>query len=114
MARDGYRLGVDFGTSSTVAALGGPDGRVRPLLFDGSPLLSSAVFAGAELLTGSDAERAGVLVPAGLEPHPKRRIDDGTVWLGGQAVPAVDLIAAVLGRVAARARQVAGAPPADV
>ena len=41
-----FRLGVDFGTSSTVAVLSWPDGRAKPLLFDGSPLLPSAVFAG--------------------------------------------------------------------
>ncbi|WP_203899101.1 hypothetical protein [Virgisporangium aliadipatigenens] len=38
----GYRLAVDFGTSTTVAMLADPQGRVRPLLFDASPLLSSA------------------------------------------------------------------------
>ncbi|TQS44594.1 Hsp70 family protein [Cryptosporangium phraense] len=111
-----FRLGVDFGTSSTVAALLGPDGRVRPLLFDSSPLLSSAVFLGpdATVLTGADAERAGVANPAGLEPNPKRRIDDGTVWLGEREVGVVDLIATVLGRVAAEAYRVTGAPPAGV
>jgi WD40 repeat protein/actin-like ATPase involved in cell morphogenesis len=106
-----FRLGVDFGTSHTVAALLGPDGRVRPLLFDGSPLLVSAVYAGPAgtgLLTGVDALRAAVGDPAGLEPHPKRRIDDGTVWLGGRELRVVDLIAAVLSRVASEAQRVAG------
>ncbi|MEO3928873.1 Hsp70 family protein [Micromonosporaceae bacterium B7E4] len=88
----------------------GPDGRVRPLLFDGSPLLASAVFAGpgTGVLVGVDALRAAVGYPAGLEPHPKRRIDDGTVWLGEQELPVVDLVAAVLSRVAAEAGRVAG------
>jgi actin-like ATPase involved in cell morphogenesis len=40
-----YRVGIDLGTSNTAAVLSFPDGRVRPLLFDGSPLLPSAVFA---------------------------------------------------------------------
>ena len=113
---DTYRLGIDFGTSSTVAALVGPDGRSRPLLFDSSPLLPSAVFVGpdATSLTGADAERAGLAYPAGLEPNPKRRIDDGTVWLGEREVAVVDLVAAVLGRVAAEARRVTGATPAGV
>src|SRR5262249_44992492 len=35
---DSCLLGVDFGTSTTIAMLRWPDGRVRPLLFDGSPL----------------------------------------------------------------------------
>jgi molecular chaperone DnaK (HSP70) len=104
------RLGVDFGTSHTVAVMLGPDGRVRPLLFDGSPLLASAVFAGpgTDVLVGTAALRAAVGRPSGLEPHPKRRIDDGTVWLGERELPVVDLVAAVLARVADEARRVAG------
>ena len=58
---NGYRLGIDFGTSTTVAVLSWSDGRIRPLLFDGTPLLPSAVYADApaalpvQLLVGSDA-----------------------------------------------------------
>jgi actin-like ATPase involved in cell morphogenesis len=110
------RLGIDFGTSSTVAALAGPDGRVRPLLFDGSPLLPSAVFAGPGIgvLVGADAVRAAVGYPAGFEPNPKRRVDDGTVWLGEREYPVLDLVAAVLRQVAAEAARVAGATPDEV
>ncbi|GFJ83479.1 hypothetical protein Phou_076590 [Phytohabitans houttuyneae] len=108
------RLGIDFGTSATVAVLAGPAQRIRPLLFDGSPLLPSAVFAGADLLTGVDAERSALARPGGLEPNPKRRIDDGTVWLGEREVSVVDLVAAVLGRVAAEARRVTGGPLDEV
>jgi len=39
MSSDAYQLGVDFGTSNTVAVLRGSGGRVGPPLFDGSPLL---------------------------------------------------------------------------
>ena len=39
----GYRLGIDFGTSNTVAVLVAPTGRHSVLLFDGSPTLPSAV-----------------------------------------------------------------------
>ena len=101
MTAAGYRLGIDFGTSNTVAALAGPDGRVRPLMFDGSPLLASAVFAdtGPDVLVGADAVRAAVGSPAGLESNPKRRIDDGTLWLGEREHPVGTLIAAVLERV---------------
>jgi molecular chaperone DnaK (HSP70) len=110
MVGETYRLGVDLGSSNTVAAVCGPDGRVRPLLFDGSPLLPSAVFAGpdARLLVGADALRAAVGSPAGLEPNPKRRIDDRTVWLGEREHPVAGLLAAVLARVAAEAHRVAG------
>jgi WD40 repeat protein len=111
-----YRLGIDFGTSSTVGAIVGADGRARLLLFDASPLLPSAVFVGPgrALLTGMDAVRAGLSAPAALEPNPKRCIDDGTVWLGEQEVEVVDLLAATLSRIGGEARRVAGQAPAGV
>src|SRR5215212_8127193 len=54
------RLGIDLGTSNTVAVLESGDGTVRPVIFDGSELLPSAVFlgSGGELLTGRDALHA--------------------------------------------------------
>src|SRR5436190_3004619 len=116
MIAEGYRLGIDFGTSTTVAMLAYPDGRVHPLLFGGSPLLASAVFAGPglQILTGFDAERAAMACPDGFDANPKLRIDEGMVWLGEREVPLVELIAAVLGRVAAEACQVAGGRPGTV
>nr|MDT0662829.1 Hsp70 family protein [Micromonospora sp. DSM 115978] len=110
------RLGIDFGTSTTVAALTDSDGRVRPLLFDASPLLPSAVFAASDstLLVGVDAHRAAVADPGGYEANPKRCVDDGTVWLGERELPVVDLIAAALARVAAEAVRVLGRRPDDV
>lgn len=97
-----HALGVDFGTSNTVAVARWPDGRARPILVDGSPLLPSAVYAepGGDLNVGRDAVHSARLDPARFEPNPKRRIDDGTVLLGDQELPVVDLIAAVLARVA--------------
>ncbi|WP_345136020.1 Hsp70 family protein [Dactylosporangium darangshiense] len=93
-----------------------PSGRVVPLLFDSSPLLSSAVYAGPDgtLLVGLDAERAAAGHPAGLERNPKRRIDEGSVWLADRAVAVVDLIAALLVRIAGEARRVAGRAPDEV
>ncbi|MEV0128778.1 Hsp70 family protein [Dactylosporangium sp. NPDC050688] len=109
------RLGVDFGTSSTVAVLQRPDGTSGALLFDGSPLLASAVFAAPDaLLTGLDAVRAASGDPAAFEPHPKRHIDDGTLWLGGREIPVTDVVAAVFARVDAEARRVAGGPAEQV
>lgn len=109
-------LGIDFGTSTTVAMLAGADGVARPLLFDASPLLSSAVFAapGGDLLTGADAERAAVAYPAAYEPNPKRRVDERTVLLGEREITVVDLVAAVLRRVAAEAERATGTPPRTV
>lgn len=117
MVARGYRLGIDFGTSTTVAVLAGPDGPAKPLLFDASPLLPSAVHArpGAEgLLTGADAERAALVDPASLELNPKRRIDDGTLWLGDRELPVSEVVAAVLARVVSEARRVAGGVPERV
>lgn len=106
----GYRLGIDFGTSTTVGVLRRPDGDVRPLLIDGSPLLPSAVYAAGDgrLLVGRDAVHAARSDPSRLENSPKRRIGDGTVLLGDRELDAVDLVAAVLGRVGEEANRVAG------
>lgn len=109
MSIDRHWLGVDFGTSNTVAILGWPDGRTRPLLFDGSPQLPSAVFAEPEgrLLVGASAIRAGRAYPERLEPYPKRCIDQPAVYLGNSpAVPVPALIEAVLRRVADEAARV--------
>jgi actin-like ATPase involved in cell morphogenesis len=106
----GFRLGVDFGTSTTIAMLRRPDGRVQPLLFDGSPLLSSAVLFGPDgrLHTGRDAAHLARSAPERLEPNPKRRVDDTSVLLGDAEVGVRDLVAAVLQRVATEAARVAG------
>jgi molecular chaperone DnaK (HSP70) len=104
----GRRLAVDFGTTHTVAVLA----PATPLLFDASPLLSSAVaFETGRLLTGRDAVRTGQLDPARYEPNPKLRIDDGQVLLGETSVAVEELIAAPLRRVATEAARHLGALP---
>src|SRR3982750_421997 len=97
MPAPGFALGVDFGTSNTVAMLRWPDGRARPLLIDGSPLMPSAVYAdpNGHLLGGRDAVHSARLDPGRYEPNPKRRIDDQNVLLGERELPVVDLLAAV-------------------
>ncbi|OLB74860.1 MAG: hypothetical protein AUI14_22410 [Actinobacteria bacterium 13_2_20CM_2_71_6] len=79
----------------------------RALLFDGSPLLASGVFAARDggLHTGRDAERLSLVEPARFEPYPKRRVDDGTVLLGGSELPTAALLGAVLRRGAQEAWQ---------
>ncbi|MEV4345564.1 Hsp70 family protein [Actinoplanes sp. NPDC049596] len=115
---DGYVLGVDLGTSHTVAMLRRPDGRTRPLLFDGRPLLPSAVFLDptGRLHVGADALRLGQADPGRLEPHPKRHVDQDTVMLGdGATVGVADLLAALLEAVAREAVATAGfLPPAVI
>ena len=109
----GFRLGVDFGTSTTIAMLRRPDGRVQPLLFDGSPLLSSAVLLGPDgrLHTGRDAAHLARSAPERLEPNPKRRIDESTVLLGNTEVPTREMLASVLRAVAVGVAEVTRTPP---
>lgn len=111
-----HALGVDFGSSNTVAVARWPDGRARPILVDGSPLLPSAVYAepDGDLIAGRDAVHSARIDPARFEPNPKRRVDDGMVLLGEREVPVADLIAAVLARVAEEWRRTVGPAPTDV
>lgn len=108
----GWTLAIDLGTSHTVAALRRPDGRTQEVLFDGTPLLPSAVYAAADgvLLTGRDAQHSARRAPQRFEPNPKLRVDEPSVLLGVE-VAVVDLFAAVLRRVGAEARRVAAADP---
>src|SRR3954462_11193653 len=113
----GYRLGIDYGTSNTAAVIQEPDGRTRPLLFDGFPQLPSSVCVGADgrgLLVGREAIHAARVRPERFEPHPKRRIDDGTGLLGDGEYPVTHLIAAVLAQVRSEAVRTMGGPPAAV
>ncbi|MDR7277161.1 ABC transporter substrate-binding protein [Catenuloplanes atrovinosus] len=106
------RLGIDFGTSNTVAVLAGAGGDRTLLMFDGTPALPSAVlWSGEGPLTGADALYGARGRPELLEPSPKARVDDGTVLLGTHEVPVTALIAAVLRRVWAEATRVAGRAP---
>jgi molecular chaperone DnaK len=109
-------LAIDFGTSNTVATLRTPDGRMRPLLFDGAPLLPSAVYVDStgRVLVGQDATHSARIDPGRFEPNPKRRIDDGVVFLGGAELPVPELFSHVLGTAAAEARRQLGAPPDEV
>ncbi|GAB3844764.1 hypothetical protein ACFPIJ_56920 [Dactylosporangium cerinum] len=108
-------LGIDFGTSHTVASVVFPDGRSEALLFDSSPLLASGVYAdNGKLLVGRDGERAARMNPAPYEPNPKRRIDDGVLLLGSAEIPVIEAVGAVLGRVRQEARRVLGASPSKV
>jgi len=110
------QLTIDYGTVTTKAILAWPDGRWTTLLVDGSPLLSSAVYADPDgtLYTGTQAWQHAPTQPQCLEPEPRRRIREGTIQLGTRAVEALDLIAATLRRVGAEATRVAGQPVGQV
>jgi hypothetical protein len=111
-----YLLSVDLGTSHTVAVLVWPDGRTRPLLFDGSPVMPSAVFLdpGGIIHTGRDAERLALTAPERFEPNPKQRIGDGTMLLGDREIPVAAALAAILSRVARTAVESVGHLPNTV
>ncbi|MBG6065384.1 Hsp70 family protein [Micromonospora ureilytica] len=113
---EGFALGVDLGTSNTVAVLRWPDGRTRALLMDGQPLSPSAVYADPDgtLHTGWDARRLAQADPARFEANPKRRVDEPTVRLGDRAYPPADLLAAVLAAVARTAVGAVGFLPSAV
>ncbi|WP_415646657.1 Hsp70 family protein [Stackebrandtia soli] len=114
-APPGYILGVDLGTSHTVAVIRWPDGRSRPLLVDGAPVMPSAVFVdeAGHTHVGRDAQRLAQIDPSRFEPNPKHRIGEGSILLGDRDVPAVALLAAVLRNVAAKAVESVGQlPPA--
>jgi Hsp70 protein/Kelch motif len=104
----GYAVGIDLGTSNTVAVIRSPDGRCRPVLFDGAPVMPSAVYVdpSGPLVVGRDAQRLAMLDPARFEPNPKRRIDEPMVLLGDRELSTVDLLAAVLRAVAHAAGEV--------
>ncbi|WP_016700777.1 Hsp70 family protein [Actinoalloteichus spitiensis] len=107
-------LAVDFGTSNTVAAVRtSPHERPRLLAVDGWQALPSAVWLApdGELVVGIDAQRQARLDPSRYEPTPKLRVDEAEVLLGDRVVPVVDLIAAVLRRVAGEARRQLGGEP---
>ena len=113
---DACRLAVDFGTSNTVALLSLPGRNPTLLLFDGNPLLPSAVCATnpGELLVGADAVNAAPMYPQGYEPHPKRHIDDRVLLLDRVEVDIARAIGTVLGRVVEEAARVAGGRPGEV
>ncbi|GAA4252072.1 hypothetical protein GCM10022255_047160 [Dactylosporangium darangshiense] len=97
-APGGFVVGIDLGTSNTVAVIRSPDGRRRPVLFDGAPLMPSAVFLqdNGQLAVGRDAIRLAQLDPGRYEPNPKRRIDEPMVLLGNAEIPTVHMLAAIL------------------
>ena len=109
------RVAVDFGTSSTCIAISVRAREPQVVAVDGSPLMSSAVYAAPDgtLFVGQEADRQAAVDPSRYEPHPKRRIDETELLLGASVVQVRDAITAVLVRAVAEARRVAGGVPVD-
>ena len=94
-----WTLGIDFGTTFTVAAVHHND-RTEVLEIDGQQRFPSAVFLNEDgsVLVGASAERRGAAEPGRLERTPKRYLDVGQppIALGGNLVDVTVLVAAVL------------------
>jgi molecular chaperone DnaK (HSP70) len=109
-------VAVDFGTSSTCTVTSVDGAEPQVVVIDGQPLLPSAVFAGTDgtLFVGHEAERHAAVDPSRFEPHPKRRIDEGSLLLGNSVLTVGDAVRAVLRRAVAEARHCAGGAVVDL
>lgn len=109
-------LTVDLGTSHAVAVLRWPDGRSRPLLFDGQPVLPVGVYCdeAGELHVGRDAVRLSAVSPARFEPYPKRVAAQESVLLGEREVGVAAMFATALRRVAVVCAETTGTLPRTV
>ncbi|MER7005533.1 Hsp70 family protein [Dactylosporangium sp. NPDC000555] len=107
-----HRLAIDLGTCHTVAVVHRGEEAPRALLFDGSPVMPSGIYADEQgrLTVGRDAERRSQLAPERFEPYPKRSVDAGSVLLGQAEVTVVEMLASLLRRAAEESLQ-AGVNP---
>jgi len=113
----GWDLAIDFGTSfTTTATLAG--GRTEVLEIDGSKYVPSLVCLDDDgtILVGRDALNESAMAPDRTERVPKRAlVASEQVLLGARPVATVDLVAAVLDRVAGEAaRRFSGRRPGRV
>lgn len=107
-------VAVDLGTSSTCVAVAVDQQDAQVVIIDGGPLMSSAIYTdGRSVFVGAEAQRQAALDPARFEPHPKRRIDEGSLLLGSTVLSVEQALAAVLGRAVAEARAVLSGAPVD-
>jgi molecular chaperone DnaK len=95
-------LGIDFGTSYTVAAVAsGSQSSTIDVESNGREHMPSATFVDhdGKILVGTAAQDQATVAPDRYEPTPKRTFGDRQVFLGDQLVDAAALAGAVLGRV---------------
>ena len=106
-----WRLAIDFGTTATVAAVIGADGRGDLVDFGRTTRLPSGVFvhAGDGLLAGQLAANQAGADPARYIRTPKRHVGrDEHVRVGGVDVGVPELVAATLRAAASAAVKSAG------
>lgn len=110
MSGAAWRLAIDFGTSSTSAAMA-RGALVEPVPVEGLPSILSNVFwhePTHRLLLGEAAEDAAAAAPWCFEPYPKRRLGDEFMRLGDERVRVTDAVGAILRRVAEEATLLRG------
>ncbi|WP_018503661.1 Hsp70 family protein [Parafrankia discariae] len=114
----GWSLAIDFGTTFTAAATAADGAAPEPVEIDGSRSLPSVVCLDddGQILTGRAAASQANVFPERAERLPKRALAAGdTVRLGGRDTSTVELVAAVLARIAREAtRRFDGRAPATV
>ncbi len=106
-----WTLGIDFGTTFTVGAIGQEGSRrTIDIESDGSSRMPSAVLLdeAGDLVVGQSAVHQAPFYPDRFEATPKRSVGEGTLLLGDRLVTVTEAIAAVIGRVESEARRVAG------
>lgn len=113
-----WTLAVDFGTTFTVGAVA-EDGRVTLVDVEGNgnTRIPSAVWLddNDELTVGNAALHQAVFAPDRFEATPKRHVGEEDILLGDQLISMVDVVAALLGRVAQEAiRHHGGEPPTEL
>ncbi|MBV9820147.1 MAG: Hsp70 family protein [Solirubrobacterales bacterium] len=111
-------LAVDFGTSSTAAAIGRDGGAELVGVDGGLPRMLSNVFwqeSIGRLLLGDVADHASAQAPWCFERSPKVKLGQQYMLLGDERVRVSEAVGAVIGRVAQEAiRLRGGEPPAVV
>jgi Hsp70 protein len=104
-------LAVDFGTSSTAAAIGRDGGAELVGVDGGLPRMLSNVFwqeSTGRLLLGDVADHASAQAPWCFERSPKVKLGQQFMLLGDRRVRVSEAVGAVLGRVAQDAIRVRG------
>ena len=114
-----YRVGIDFGTTFTAAAVhrDGEQGAEVVPLGDGKPAVPSVVFVAADgsFVMGDAAVRRAVTDPDRVLREVKRRIGDRTpVLVAGEPIEAHTIAASFVRWVVDRVTEREGAPPAAV
>ena len=109
--RSPWVLAVDFGTSSTAAAIGRDGGAELVGVDGGLPRMLSNVFwheSTGRLLLGDVADHASAQAPWCFERSPKVKLGQQFMLLGDRRVRVSEAVGAVIGRVAQDAIRVRG------